>query len=602
MDAAAKVLNTAGDNLKPFFARGGKLLMYHGWSDQQNPASTSVSYFRRVVKAAGKSAVGKSIQLYMVPGMNHCQGGVGTDTFDKVAVDRGMDGEGHRARRRSSRRMRPTAKSIARALCVRIRRSRYIKVPAAPTRRPVLRAGTHDDEERSRVIRGGVVRSRCTRRRRSPPALLRAGPTTSSSATAASSMGPAARGIAPMSPCAATRSRASRLSITEPATRVVDANGQIVSPGFIDIHNHARENFFQLPSADNYIRQGVTTLIEGPDGGSPVPLGPFLDKLDATQKSINIGSFIGQGSVREAVLGRANRRPTPAELDKMRGIVEDGMKAGAFGMSTGLFYVPGAFTPIEEVIELAKVAGKYGGIHISHMRDEAFGVLDSVRETIRIGEEGGPADAGDASQDRRAGELRQERRDAEAARGRAPPRRRRDERSVSLHCLEQRVHRVDDSAVGTGGRARADARAPEEPRDAQGDRRGDRAHHPRRARRRRSQERLPRALRLRRVDGGKEPGGRRTDAWDGADDRERRRSGHVGRRAGQLPGRVPRDERAGPRARHAASGDDDRVGWVGADSGAGRAASEKLWHLRARARACTCASATSSRSRTPSGR
>jgi N-acyl-D-amino-acid deacylase len=178
-------------------------------------------------------------------------------------------------------------------------------------------------------------------------------------------------------------------SISEPATRVVDANGQTVAPGFIDIHNHARENFFELPSADNYIRQGVTTLIEGPDGGSPVPLGPFLDKLDATQKSINIGSFVGQGSVREAVLGRANRRPTPAELDRMRGLVEDAMKSGAYGMSTGLFYVPGAFTPIEEVIELAKVAGKYGGIHISHMRDEAFGVLDSVRETIRIGEEGG---------------------------------------------------------------------------------------------------------------------------------------------------------------------------------------------------------------------
>ena len=178
-------------------------------------------------------------------------------------------------------------------------------------------------------------------------------------------------------------------SITDPAARTIDAGGQIVSPGFIDIHNHARENIFELPTADNYIRQGVTTIIEGPDGGSPIPLADFLDRLEKTQKSINVGSFIGQGSVREAVLGRANRRPTPAELDKMRTIVDEGMKSGAFGMSTGLFYVPGAFTPIEEVIELAKVAAKHGGIHISHMRDEAFGVVDSVRETIRIGEEGG---------------------------------------------------------------------------------------------------------------------------------------------------------------------------------------------------------------------
>ncbi len=178
-------------------------------------------------------------------------------------------------------------------------------------------------------------------------------------------------------------------SITDNAARVIDAGGQIVSPGFIDIHNHGRENIFELPTADNYIRQGVTTIIEGPDGGSAIPLGAFFTKLDALQKSINIGSFVGQGSVREAVLGRANRRPTPAELDKMRAIVEESMKAGALGMSTGLFYVPGAFTPIEEVIELAKVAAKYGGIHISHMRDEAFGVIDSVKETIRIGEEGG---------------------------------------------------------------------------------------------------------------------------------------------------------------------------------------------------------------------
>lgn len=178
-------------------------------------------------------------------------------------------------------------------------------------------------------------------------------------------------------------------AITEPASRVIDVGGQVVAPGFIDIHSHAREGIFDVPTAENYVRQGVTTLIEGPDGGSPVPLAPFFAKLEGLRKSVNIGSFIGQGSVRSAVLGTVNRRPTAAELDRMRAIVEQGMKDGAFGMSTGLFYVPGAFTPIEEVVELAKVAGRYGGIHISHMRDEAFGVLDSVRETIRIGEEGG---------------------------------------------------------------------------------------------------------------------------------------------------------------------------------------------------------------------
>ena len=113
-------------------------------------------------------------------------------------------------------------------------------------------------------------------------------------------------------------------AIAEPATQVIDAGGQAVTPGFIDIHNHARENIFELPTADNYIRQGVTTIIEGPDGGSPVPLAPFLAELEALQKSINIGSFVGQGSVRAAVLGTVNRRPTPAELDTMRSIVEDG--------------------------------------------------------------------------------------------------------------------------------------------------------------------------------------------------------------------------------------------------------------------------------------
>ncbi|HWP38006.1 MAG TPA: D-aminoacylase [Gemmatimonadales bacterium] len=178
-------------------------------------------------------------------------------------------------------------------------------------------------------------------------------------------------------------------AITEPARRVVDVRGQVVAPGFIDIHTHARRGIFEVPTADNYVRQGVTTLIEGPDGGSPVPLGPFLARLDSLPKSVNIGSFIGQGSVRSAVIGDVNRRPTPEELDRMRALVEQGMRDGAFGLSSGLFYVPGTFTPTEEVIELAKVAARHGGIYISHMRDEASGVVASVSETIRIGEEGG---------------------------------------------------------------------------------------------------------------------------------------------------------------------------------------------------------------------
>ena len=179
------------------------------------------------------------------------------------------------------------------------------------------------------------------------------------------------------------------MSISDPAARVIDVEGQVIAPGFIDIHTHAREGIFKVPTAENYVRQGVTTLIEGPDGSSPVPLKPFFDKLEALPRSVNIGSFIGQGSVRAAVIGSANRMPSAEELDKMRALVEQGMKDGAFGLSSGLFYVPGTFTPTDEVIELAKVAGRFGGIYISHMRDEAAGIIGSVKETIAIGERGG---------------------------------------------------------------------------------------------------------------------------------------------------------------------------------------------------------------------
>ena len=177
--------------------------------------------------------------------------------------------------------------------------------------------------------------------------------------------------------------------IDAPATRTIDAAGRVVAPGFIDIHSHARAGIFDVPTAENYIRQGVTTAIEGPDGSSPIPLKPFLDKVAATRVTVNFGTFIGQGSVREQMIGSVNRRATPEEMERMRALVRQGMADGAFGLSTGLFYIPGTFTPTAEVIDLARVAGALGGIHISHMREETVKVADSVRETIEIGEKGG---------------------------------------------------------------------------------------------------------------------------------------------------------------------------------------------------------------------
>ena len=170
--------------------------------------------------------------------------------------------------------------------------------------------------------------------------------------------------------------------------REIDARGLTVSPGFIDTHTHARRGIFEVPTADNYVRQGVTTIFEGPDGGSPVPLKPFLDKIAALGISPNWGMFIGQGSVREAVIGRVDRKATAEETARMKDLVREGMLDGAFGLSTGLFYVPGIFTPTDEVIALAAVAGSMGGMHVSHMRNEASGIIDSVKETIAVGEQG----------------------------------------------------------------------------------------------------------------------------------------------------------------------------------------------------------------------
>ena len=178
------------------------------------------------------------------------------------------------------------------------------------------------------------------------------------------------------------------------AQLTLEVSGLVVAPGFIDIHTHAvrddpNDGIFRWPDAENVIRQGVATVMSGPDGGSPLPIGNTLAVLDANPAAVNFGTFVGHGAIRAYVMGEDDRSPSDDELQEMRDQVALAMQQGAFGLSSGLIYPPGRFASTDEVIELAKVAGQYGGIYISHMRQEGLEVLDSVAETIRIGEEGG---------------------------------------------------------------------------------------------------------------------------------------------------------------------------------------------------------------------
>ena len=171
------------------------------------------------------------------------------------------------------------------------------------------------------------------------------------------------------------------------AKRVIDANGLVVAPGFIDPHTHALRGIFEVPNAESALLQGVTTLTEGNDGSSPYPIDRHYADIDNLRISPNWAVFVGQGTIRQRVIGFGLRKATADEMERMKQMVRDAMEQGALGISTGLFYVPGSFTSTEEVIELSKVAAEYDGIYISHIREEAAQLIDSVQETIRIGEE-----------------------------------------------------------------------------------------------------------------------------------------------------------------------------------------------------------------------
>ncbi len=175
-------------------------------------------------------------------------------------------------------------------------------------------------------------------------------------------------------------------SITVAAKQIIDAQNQIVAPGFIDVHAHT-EDIFNNPNAENFIRMGVTSLITGNCGGSVTDVGEFLGRYKEKPLAVNLATLIAHGSVRAKAMGLDNRAPTPEEQAKMNEIVEQGMKDGAVGLSTGLIYVPGTFAKTEEVVELAKVAARYGGTYASHIRDEGNGVVDAINEAINIGEQ-----------------------------------------------------------------------------------------------------------------------------------------------------------------------------------------------------------------------
>lgn len=167
--------------------------------------------------------------------------------------------------------------------------------------------------------------------------------------------------------------------------RIIDATGMIVAPGFIDIHTHTERKILKIPSVENYIRQGVTTVVGGNCGGSPYPIGEFLKKVEDTGISLNLALLVGHNTIRKEVLGTENREPTSEELEAMKKLVERAMQEGAVGLSTGLKYVPGAYAKTDEVVALAKVVARYGGFYATHMRDEGLGLIESVKEAIEIG-------------------------------------------------------------------------------------------------------------------------------------------------------------------------------------------------------------------------
>lgn len=171
------------------------------------------------------------------------------------------------------------------------------------------------------------------------------------------------------------------------AASILDARGLVVAPGFIDVHTHT-ENVTSLPLAENFLRMGVTSIVTGNCGSSVLDVADFFRRIEATKVSLNVATLVGHNSVRsEAMGGSFDRPPSPAELDRMKVRVEQAMRDGAVGLSTGLIYLPGTFAKTDEIVELAKIAAANGGIYASHMRNEGNGIREALAELFRVARE-----------------------------------------------------------------------------------------------------------------------------------------------------------------------------------------------------------------------
>ena len=199
------------------------------------------------------------------------------------------------------------------------------------------------------------------------------------------------------------------------ATRTIDATGRVVAPGFIDAHSHSDLFYFGCPSSESKVRQGCTTEVVGMCSFSPAPIAPgraqavrdwaggigassvdmpwetfgqYLEALRSIRPSINVAHLVGHGALRLAAIGPENRPVTPDDMRAMSRLLDEAMDAGAYGYSTGLVYAPSAYSVTQELIDLARGMSRRGGLYFSHVRGESAMVEDSIREAIRIGEEG----------------------------------------------------------------------------------------------------------------------------------------------------------------------------------------------------------------------